>query len=138
ILTSPPYPGVHVVYHRWQILGRRETPAPFLFAGSEDGLGESHYLLGPRSEPGLVTYYTRLKRTFRALFSLVNDDSIVVQLVAFSDPSWQLPAYLQALEDAGFVEAQILMDSANLFEGRLWRHVPGRKWYASRKGNIGA
>jgi len=138
ILTSPPYPGMHVVYHRWQILGRKETPAPFLFAGSKDGAGESHYLLGPRAEPGLVTYYTRLKRAFRALSSLVNDDSMVVQLVAFSDTSWQLPAYLQTLEDAGFVEAEIVGDSAELYEGRLWRHVPGRKWYASRKGDIGA
>ena len=28
VVTSPPYPGVHVVYHRWQILGRKETPKP--------------------------------------------------------------------------------------------------------------
>jgi len=27
ILTSPPYPGVHVLYHRWQVDGRKETPA---------------------------------------------------------------------------------------------------------------
>lgn len=33
VLTSPPYPGVHVLYHRWQVLGRRETPAPFWIAG---------------------------------------------------------------------------------------------------------
>jgi hypothetical protein len=29
VLTSPPYPGLHVLYHRWQVKGRRETPAPF-------------------------------------------------------------------------------------------------------------
>ena len=29
ILTSPPYPGVYVLYHRWKIGGRRESPAPF-------------------------------------------------------------------------------------------------------------
>ena len=29
ILTSPPYPGVYVNYHRWKVQGRRETPAPF-------------------------------------------------------------------------------------------------------------
>lgn len=29
VLTSPPYPGVHVLYHRWQVDGRKETPAPF-------------------------------------------------------------------------------------------------------------
>jgi hypothetical protein len=45
VLTSPPYPGVHVVYHRWQILGRKETPAPFWLANQRDGAGESHYLL---------------------------------------------------------------------------------------------
>jgi hypothetical protein len=26
IVTSPPYPGVHVLYHRWQVQGRKETP----------------------------------------------------------------------------------------------------------------
>jgi len=29
VVTSPPYPGVHVLYHRWQVQGRRETPAPY-------------------------------------------------------------------------------------------------------------
>ena len=39
VLTSPPYPGVHVLYHRWQVQGRRETPAPFwiVTAASLDG-----------------------------------------------------------------------------------------------------
>ena len=30
VVTSPPYPGVHVLYHRWQVDGRRETAAPCL------------------------------------------------------------------------------------------------------------
>ncbi len=25
VFTSPPYPSVHVLYHRWQVAGRRET-----------------------------------------------------------------------------------------------------------------
>jgi hypothetical protein len=29
VFTSPPYPGVHVLYHRWQCFGRKETPAPY-------------------------------------------------------------------------------------------------------------
>ena len=41
VVTSPPYPGVHVVYHRWQINGRRETPAPFWLANQRDGAGEA-------------------------------------------------------------------------------------------------
>src|SRR5262249_9675855 len=26
VVTSPPYPGVHVLYHRWQVDGRKEAP----------------------------------------------------------------------------------------------------------------
>lgn len=37
VVTSPPYPGVHVLYHRWQVLGRRETAAPYWIAASNDG-----------------------------------------------------------------------------------------------------
>jgi len=90
VLTSPPYLGVHVVYHRWQILGRKETPAPFWLANQRDGAGESHYLLGPRDEDELVTYYARLKSVFSSVRSLLDENSIVVQLVAFSDPTWKL------------------------------------------------
>src|SRR5262249_16776937 len=48
VVTSPPYPGVHVVYHRWQVLGRKETPAPFWITECEDGQGASHYTFGDR------------------------------------------------------------------------------------------
>ena len=48
ILTSPPYPGLHVLYHRWQVKGRRETPAPFWIAGTLDGDGASFYTFGDR------------------------------------------------------------------------------------------
>src|SRR5262249_14765497 len=37
VITSPPYPGVHVLYHRWQINGRRETAAPYWIANLADG-----------------------------------------------------------------------------------------------------
>ena len=138
VLTSPPYPGVHVVYHRWQILGRRETPAPFWLANQRDGAGESHYLLGPRAEPELVTYFARLKSVFIATRALLDCKSIVVQLVAFSDPAWQLPVYLQTMKEAGFREAQADCDAATKVAGRIWRNVPGRKWYANRQGDLPA
>ena len=41
VLTSPPYPGVYVNYHRWKLRGRREIPAPYWIAGREDGNGMS-------------------------------------------------------------------------------------------------
>lgn len=138
VLTSPPYPGVHVVYHRWQIMGRKETPAPFWLANQRDGAGESHYLLGPRDEDELVTYYARLKSVFSSVRSLLDEDSLVVQLVAFSDPAWQLPAYLRTMQEAGFAELEADSDSAAKVAGRIWREVPGRKWYANKRGEIPA
>ncbi|MCX5653589.1 MAG: DNA methyltransferase [Planctomycetota bacterium] len=50
VVTSPPYPGVHVLYHRWQVDGRRETPAPYWVAGCNDGQGASFYNFGDRRE----------------------------------------------------------------------------------------
>ncbi len=138
VLTSPPYPGVHVVYHRWQIKGRKETPAPFWLANSRDGAGGAYYCLGPRSEPELKTYFARLRKTFASVRGLIGPDSIVVQLVAFSEPEWQLPAYLKKMDEAGFVELKPLCDTDRLFEGRVWRDVPGRRWYVNRHGQISA
>jgi hypothetical protein len=135
ILTSPPYPGVHVVYHRWQIHGRKETPAPFWLAHGRDGDGAAHYCLGCRNEPRLVTYFNRLKTAFTSMRSLVGKHSIIAQLVAFSQPNWQLDAYLKAMNEAGFTELVPHCRKSNLFNNRLWRKVPGRKWYASQKGN---
>lgn len=138
VLTSPPYPGVHVVYHRWQILGRKETPAPFWLANQRDGAGASHYLLGSRSEPELATYYARLKAIFTSTRALLNSESIVVQLVAFSEPAWQLPTYLETMRDAGFREVEANGNAHAKIAGRIWREVPGRKWYANRKGKLPA
>ena len=134
ILTSPPYPGVHVVYHRWQINGRKETPAPFWLANSRDGAGEAYYCLGRRSEPELKTYFDRLGKAFSSVRGLVDKNSLVVQLVAFSEPEWQLPAYLKAMEESGFKELYPVCAPEYLFEDRIWRQVPGRKWYAHQKG----
>jgi len=58
-------------------------------------------------------------------------------MIAFSEPSWQLPLYLEAMRDAGLTEIRIplLADQA---EGRVWRGVPNRKWYATQRGDISA
>jgi len=138
VLTSPPYPGVHVVYHRWQINGRRETPAPFWLADSRDGAGAAHYCLGSRDEVGLKTYFERLGKAFASIKGLVGKNSVVVQLVAFSQPEWQLPAYLKTMQEAGFDELKPICDERFIIEGRIWRQVPGRKWYAKNRGEIPA
>jgi hypothetical protein len=134
ILTSPPYPGVHVLYHRWQINGRRETPAPFWLAGCLDGAGASYYCLGDRGQKGLRSYFNHLGKAFSSVRRLVDEDSLVVQLVAFSRPDWQLPAYITKMGEAGFAEVRPACSDEYLFEGRIWRDVPGRRWYAKNMG----
>jgi DNA modification methylase len=138
VVTSPPYPGVHVVYHRWQIHGRKETPAPFWLANQRDGAGESFYALGRRDEPSLGTYFDRLKAVFTSVRSLLSEDALVFQLVAFANPTWQLPTFLRAMEEAGYSEMLVEANHECVVGGRIWRQVPGRKWYANKRGDISA
>ena len=135
VLTSPPYPGVHVLYHRWQVCGRRETPAPYWIANQKDGAGESHYTFGFRRQAGLGTYFATLLSTFSGIRALVGPHSLVVQLVGFSQPESQLPLYLRKMNEAGFKEVLPKCDRNALYRGRLWRNVPSRRWYADRTMN---
>ena len=128
ILTSPPYPGVHVLYHRWQVLGRRETPAPYWIAGIQDGHYASYYTLGSRTELGLRNYFAGIVAAFGNLRQIAVPETIVVQLMSFSDKVAQLPMYLDAMNKAGFEETSIRgIDSQQI------RQVPNRKWYTQRR-----
>lgn len=131
VVTSPPYPGVHVLYHRWQVDGRRETAAPYWIADCMDGQGASFYNFGDRREEGLEGYFEASLRTLVAVRRMLRPGGCIVQMVAFSDPQSQLPRYLGNMEAAGFAElrAQCAGES-----GRIWRSVPGRKWHATLKG----
>ena len=128
VLTSPPYPGVHVLYHRWQVLGRRETPAPYWIADIRDGHGSSYYTMGSRSPLGLKNYFTGLSSAFGNLRQIIAPDARVVQLISFSDTTDQLPRYLDAMTMAGFDETHM-----GEIESRQVRSVPNRKWYNQRR-----
>jgi hypothetical protein len=136
VLTSPPYPGLHVLYHRWQVKGRRETPAPFWIAGTLDGDGSSFYTFGDRKQRTLDNYFENVRAAFLSISKIVDHRTIVVQMVAFSKSEWQLPRYLDAMNSAGFREESISISSEDSGE-RVWRSVPGRKWYASQMGATG-
>lgn len=125
VVTSPPYPGVHVVYNRWQIEGRKETPAPYWIINSHDGNGLSYYTLGDRKQKGLQNYFSNLRTSFKSLKSFLDENSIIVQLVGFSDPSWQLQRYLEIMDELGYEESGHTMTSDGFFS----RSVPNRKWY---------
>lgn len=133
VVTSPPYPGVHVLYHRWQVQGRRETSAPFWIAGQEDGHPASFFTMGPRYAQDLSGYLTSLEGSFHSIVQLLDYRSIVVQLLGFSDPEVQLGPVLDALEAAGLEE--VSTQSSPGRANRLWRAVPNRKWHANASGS---
>jgi DNA methylase len=132
VLTSPPYPGIHVLYHRWQVDGRKEAPAPFWIANRLDGAGLSYYTMGDRKNPGLRTYFANLKSTFDSIAEVCGPQTVIVQMVAFSESEWQLSEYLSVLADCGLEEILPWEDNG-LVAGRLWRDVPNRKWHARQK-----
>lgn len=132
VVTSPPYPGVHVLYHRWQVDGRKETPAPFWIANRLDGDGAAYYTMGARTKE-LNSYFENLKASLKSIAALSDRDTMIVQVVAFSQPEWQLPRYLSVADDVGLDEC-LLPTGADTPDGRLWRTVPNRRWYADQRG----
>jgi hypothetical protein len=133
VVTSPPYPGVHVLYHRWQVDGRKEAPLPFMIANKLDGAGSSYYTMGDRKFPELRTYFENIKATMSSVAALANSRTVIVQMLAFSEASWQLPRYLATMKDAGLTE-MFLPTLKGERDGRLWRSVPSRRWYSEQRG----
>lgn len=136
VVTSPPYPGIHILYHRWQVDGRKETPAPYWIASCMDGEGSSFYNFADRSDDAEDDYFEESLRTLLSLRRVVRDSALVVQMIAFSKPRSQLERYLGNMEQAGFVEVRGLGTSKDQLFRRIWRHVPNRSWYANLKGRI--
>ncbi|WP_271510352.1 DNA methyltransferase [Bradyrhizobium sp. CCBAU 11357] len=133
VVTSPPYPGVHVLYHRWQVDGGKEAPLPFMIANKLDGAGGSYYTMGDRKYPELATYFANIKATMSSVAAIANRKTVFVQMLAFSEAHWQLPKYLEAMEQAGLKEV-FLSDLRGQGDGRLWREVPSRRWYSEQRG----
>jgi DNA modification methylase len=134
IVTSPPYPGLHILYHRWQVNGRRETPAPYWIAECQDGQGDAYYNFGSRHQPGLHSYFETSLRTLKAIRKVMHTGAYIVQMIAFSDLQNQLPRYLANMESAGFKEVNLKRHQTISNSTRIWRDVPNRKWHASLQG----
>lgn len=131
VVTSPPYPGVHVLYHRWQVRGRLETPAPYWLCDCQDGRGASYYTFGDRRRVDDL-YFEKAAECFRGIHQLVKTGGLVIQMVGFSKPETQFPRYLKTLEEAGFCELPEFSSTIR----RIKRSVPRRKWHATAKGRL--
>jgi len=135
VVTSPPYPGLHVLYHRWQINGRRETPAPYWIANCQDGQGDSYYNFGSRHQPNHHSYFENSLKTLKSIRNVLRPGAYMIQLLAFSDPQSQLSRYLVNMDSAGFKEVNLKRHQTASNNARIWRNVPNRKWHASLQGN---
>ena len=91
-------------------------------------------LWAARNEQELTWYYSRLEAVFSTLARFVDNNTLVTQMVTFGDPTRQLPRYLKAMRNAGFIEA-VFLELAKSADGRLWRKIPNRKWHAMSKGD---
>lgn len=132
VLTSPPYPGVYVNYHRWKVQGRWETPAPFWIAGCADGSGITTYTMSARNRKGLDIYFRKLEAAWADIVSMMTRQTWLVQMVGFSDRDAQLHRYLETMSRSGLREWQF-PELSNDADGRLWREVPGRRWWVKAR-----
>lgn len=136
VVTSPPYPGIHILYHRWQVDGRKETPASYWIANCYDGKGTSFYNFADRKPEAIGDYFDESLRTLCAIRKVMAPGAVMAQMIAFSQPRSQLARYLRNMKLAGFEEIRELQNGADERKfRRIWRSVPGRAWYASLKGN---
>jgi hypothetical protein len=131
VVTSPPYPGIHMLYHRWQVDGRKESPAPYWITDSQDGQGASYYTFTGRRRNDLGPYFDKVVATMSSVRKCLRKGGRVVQMVAFADPERHLTQYLRAMSDAGFEEVKETYH-------RIRRDVPNRKWHANFNGKTAA
>lgn len=129
-VSSPPYPGIHMLYHRWQVDGRKETPAPYWLAQCQDGQGAVFYNFADRREQAIDTYFSTSLKTLKSIRTVLKDGAVFVQMVAFGDPDHHLPRYLANMRTAGFEE---MLPTGSK---QIQRHVPSRRWHATIKGEL--
>jgi hypothetical protein len=78
-------------------------------------------------------YVGQAREAFESIAKIVDLETLIVQMVAFSEPESQLKRYTRMMYHAGFAELRF-PELANGPDGRVWRSVPNRKWYASQRG----
>jgi len=76
-----------------------------------DGNPSSYYTFCDRNYKGLAPYYEQLRRCFESIRRVCDKGTHVVQMVAFSDPSWQLSSYLAVMSESGFSEVRLSTSS---------------------------
>jgi len=124
VVTSPPYPGVHVLYNRWQVHGRRETDLPFRLLGFNSEPPASFYTLGTRnSQKAYESYQKNMETILRSIHELLAPCSILAQVIAFpKNDGKHIGEYEDLMNRTGFKPVQSSLE-------KIQRGVPNRRWY---------
>jgi len=123
-----------VLYHRWQVDGRKEAPSSI--HDREPALMELVAATTPwviESIRNSRRISTNVREACHPWPRWADEDTIIVQMVAFSDIPGNLDRYLQAMDNAGLSEVFLPLLRGKQ-DGRLWRTVPGRRWYSDQRG----
>ena len=129
VVTSPPYPGVHVLYNRWQLFGRRETDLPFRLLGFDNDCPASFYTMGTRENHSMKEIYLEnIERILTALYKLLAPKGIIAQVIAFPKNDGHIIEYSELMMKVGFFP---IKSHASIVK----RHVPNRKWYTQVANN---
>lgn len=131
ILTSPPYPGIHISYNKWQLHGRRDTKLPYWIMNSRPPVLTKFTYRGEKSR-GLVDYYRYMTKVYLKLKPYCAHNCYIVKLLSFRNKAKEFRLYREAMANAGLEEIKILKNG----DGRLWRTVPKRRWqvrYSKKK-----
>jgi len=131
ILTSPPYPGIHISYNKWQLHGRRDTKLPYWIMNSRPPVLTKFSYRGEWSR-NLVDYYRYMTKVYLKLKPYCSHNCYIVKLLSFRNKNREFRLYREAMENAGLEEIKILKKG----DGRLWRSVPKRRWqvrYSKKK-----
>jgi hypothetical protein len=86
-----------------------------------------------RSRTHVFADFDNIKASMSSVAAIADSETVIVQMIAFSSPTWQLRRYLDAMEEAGLAEL-FLPKLKGEQDGRLWRSVPGRRWYSAQRG----
>ena len=135
VITSPPYPGVHIRYDRMQLNGTKVTDIHYLISQTSNKKGVNSYTFSDRTSLLDKKYFNMIRESFESIYEIASKDTYVIQLIGFKKKEL-LNKYLLTMELAGFKEISISVNNKKI--NRLWRKVKNRSFHAELKGDLDA
>ena len=133
IITSPPYPGVHIRYDRISLNSTKVTDIQYFISGTKPIEGVNSYTFSTRQSHLEPKYFRMIYDGFYNLREVVDYNTLIIQVVGFRDKS-MFKKYLDTMALAGYEEYFFKVNKRK--RKRLWRKVVNRSFHAASKGDI--